>query len=160
MDTGLVFGIIFAAIVVSLLVFFGFRYINEMVSVTCESQIGQEITDIRSAVRATLSLSRGSSQELRLVHPSCLRKICFVDAGHPEIENAGAGWEPTEFTTDLVSRYKYSVLLFRPDGGIEGHAIDKFGPSVNFCVSSTKDVVLRNTGTAVEIAPLQQLPEF
>ena len=156
MDTSLVFGIIFAAIVIGLLVFFGLKYINEMMLVTCESQIGQQITNLRNAVKSTLSLSRGSSQEFRLLFPGCANKICFVDVNHPEIENSGEGWVPTEFTTTLVSSNKYSFLVFKPDNRVEGYTIDKFKPYVNFCISSSRDVILRNTGTTVEIT----LPEF
>jgi hypothetical protein len=156
MDTGLVFGIIFAAIVIILLMVFGFRYINEVFFISCESQTGQQIVNLENAVKSTLTLSQGASQNLKIIIPNCLERMCFVDPDHPEVENIGGGWSPDEFTATLVSRYGYNVVLVKSNGEIDGRQIDKFRPYVNFCITSSKEVTLRNIGTLVEIT----LPGF
>jgi len=156
MDTALVFGIIFAAIVIMLLMFFGFRYINDWMGVSCDSQIGQQVTNLKGAVKATLTLSKDASQETRILIPGCIKKVCFVDPDHPEINNKEGGWVPNEFLMQTVSSYKYNVVLIRSDDGIEGYDIQKFRPYVNFCLTSSEDVILRNIGTLVEVT----LPGF
>lgn len=151
MNVGLVFGIIFAAIVIILLLVFGFRYINEVMFLGCESQTGQQIVNLEKAVKSTLTLSQDASQELRILVPGCIGKMCFVDPDHPEIENPGGGWIPNEFTVSLASRYKYNVIMIKSDGGIDGYKIEKFRPYVNFCLESSENVILRNQGTFIDI---------
>jgi hypothetical protein len=157
MDMALVFGIIFAAIVMGLLVFFGFKYINEMFAMSCESQTGQLTENLKNVVRSTSALSKGSVQEFKIiVQSTCATRICFVDPQHPEIENTEGKWVPDELTTYLVSRNKYNLIITEKDGGIKGYIIEKLKPYVNFCLTSTRDVTIRNTGAMVEIT----LPEF
>lgn len=156
MNVGLVFGIIFAAIVIGLLMFFGFKYINEVVDLSCQSQMGQQIVNLEKAVDSTMTLSRGGSQKYNFLFPSCLERVCFVDPDNPGVDNPEGGWESTEFMIDLVSRYKYNLIFIEPNGGFEGHVIDKVKPYVNFCLTSAKEVTLLNTGRTVEIS----LPEF
>lgn len=145
MEVGLIFGIIFAAIVMGLLIFFGFRYISDMISVTCESQVQQQAENLKNAARSTLALSKDSAQEFKIIIQSnCVSRMCFVDPDNPQVENKEWGWVPSEFLTKMVSSYKYNVVITRPDGTIDGYAIDKLVPSSNFCLTSTRDVTLRN----------------
>lgn len=156
MDVGLVFGIIFAAIVIGLLVFFGFKYINEMISISCESQTQQQIENLKNVIKSTLALSRDAVQEFKIIIQSnCAPKICFVN---PDDSGAYAegGWVPNDFLTTMVSSYKYNVVIIKANGAIDGYKIEKFKPLVNFCITSTRDVMFRNSGKMVEIT----LPEF
>jgi hypothetical protein len=128
-----------------------------MFSISCESQTGQIMENLKNTVKSTLTLSKGSSRELKIILQSnCATKICFVDPQHPEIENKEGGWIPDEFSTYLVSRNKYNFLIFEKEGGIKGYTIEKMKPYVNFCITKTKEVIVRNTGTFAEIT----LPEF
>ncbi len=156
MDVGLVFGIIFAAIVIILLLFFGFRYINEVMFLSCESQIGQQVINLEKGVESTLTLSMDASQKVKILVPNCIERFCFVDPNHPEIEYEEGGWIPSEFVTKFVSSYGYNVVIMKSNGEIDGHKIEKFRPYVNFCITSTREVILRNIGTLVEAT----LPEF
>lgn len=156
MNVGLVFGIIFAIIVMGFTLFFGFKYINEVMSLSCESQMGQQVTNLENGVESTLALSMDSVQKLKIIIPACIEKMCFVDPDYPELESAEGGWAPDGFLTDFISRYKYNVVIIKSSGQIDGYEIDKFKPYINFCLTSTKTANLRNTGTIVEIT----LPEF
>lgn len=156
MDVGLVFGIIFAAIVIILLVFFGFKYINEVMVLSCESQAGQQVKNLESVVKSTFALSKGGSQELRIIVPNCIERFCFADPDHPEIENVGGGWNPNEFVTNLVSRYRYNVILMKSNNAVDGYRIENFKPYVNFCLESSRNVIVRNQGAFVDVT----LPEF
>lgn len=156
MNVGLIFGIIFATIVIILLLFFGFRYINEVMFLSCESQMGQQIVNLEKAVKSTLSLSMDASQKLKIIVPGCIEKFCFVDPRYPEITNTEGEWVPNEFITTFVSSYGYNIVIIKSNGEIDGHKIDKFRPYVNFCITSTNTITLRNTGTLVDAT----LPEF
>ena len=155
MNVGLVFGMIFAAIVIGLLLLFGVKYFGEMSEAACESQMGQQITNLRNAVRSTLTLSKDSVQELRVIVSGCFEKICFVDPNHPE-DYPEAGWDPENHVRLIVTNEKSNVIIYKSSGVVKGHKIEKFRPYVNFCMPSTKTVTLQNTGKLVEIT----LPEF
>jgi hypothetical protein len=157
MEVGLIFGIIFAAIVMGLLIFFGFRYISDMISISCESQVQQQAENLKNVAKSTLALSKDSAQEFKIIIQSnCVSRMCFVNTDNPQVENNEWGWIPSEFLTTMVSRYGYNVIITRPDGAIDGYQIDKLKPSVNFCLTSTKEVTLRNAGKTVDVT----LPEF
>lgn len=155
MNVGFIFGMIFAAIVIGLLLLFGVKYFGEMSEAACESQMGQQITNLRNAVRSTLTLSKDSVQELRVIVSGCFEKICFVDPNHPE-DYPEAGWDPENHVRLIVTNEKSNVIIYKSSGVVKGHKIEKFRPYVNFCMTSTKTVTLQNTGKLVEIT----LPEF
>lgn len=157
MEVGLIFGIIFAAIIMGLLIFFGFKYISDMISISCESQVQQQTENLKNAAKSTFSLSKDSAQEFKIIIQSnCVSRMCFVDPEHPEVQNMEWGWVPNEFLNKMVSSYKYDVIITRPDGAVDGYQIDNLKPSVNFCLTSTRDVTLRNVGKTVDVT----LPEF
>lgn len=155
MNVGLVFGIIFAAIVIGFLLFFGVRYFGDMSEAACESQMWQQIENLKNSVSSTLTLSKDSVQELRVIVPGCFEKICFVDPNHPE-DYPEAGWEPENHVRLIVTNEKSNVIIYKSSGVVKGHKIEKFRPYVNFCMTSTKTLTLQNTGKIVEITP----PEF
>lgn len=155
MNVGLIFGIIFAAIVIGLVAFFGISYIGDMGNVSCMSQVGQQITNLEAAVRTTLSLSQGSSEEIRLIVPGCLDKFCFVDPEHTT-DNPTDGWSPEDHVEIMVRNEDGNVVIYNPSGTVDTYKIDKVKPYVNFCIESSEELVLRNQGTFVEVA----LPEF
>jgi hypothetical protein len=118
--------------------------------------MGQQMTNLRNVVKSTLTLSKGSSQEIRLLVPSCVKKVCFVDQEHPDLDNKEWGWVSTPLLINMVSRYGYNFIIIRNDGSIDGYAIEKFKPYVNFCLEASRDVTIRNIGTLAEAT----LPEF
>jgi len=155
MNVGLLFGVIFASIVIGFVLFFGVTYIGDMNNVSCASQLGQQMTNLESAVRSTLSLSQGSSQELKILVPGCFQKICFVDPEDPE-KNPQQGWDPDRGVLSIVESQENNVIVYMPGGTVDAYRIDRFEPYVNFCITSTENVILKNTGREVQIT----LPEF
>ena len=154
MEVSLVFGIIFASIVMGLIVFFGYNYINQMMTLSCQSQLGQQIENMKSTIKSTLTLSKGSAQEFDiLLQSNCATKICFVDPEMASIENEADGWMPDEFTAYFASRNKFNIIIFKPDKGMDGYEIAKLKPSANFCLTSSRKVIFRNTGVLVDVGP-------
>ena len=152
MNVGLIFGIIFAIIVMGLLVVFGMRYFGEVMEVSCESHIGQEIINIEKAVDKVRTVSQGSAIELIVLVPSCVERVCFVDPEHPEIENKKGGWTTNDFISDLVSSNGHNVVLLKDDGSYDGYTVNKLRPLVNFCITSKEKTTVRNMGSSIEIS--------
>ncbi|NIO22560.1 MAG: hypothetical protein GTN38_00850 [Candidatus Aenigmarchaeota archaeon] len=150
MNVGLVFGIIFAAIVIGFLLFFGFKYINEMFEVNCDAILGDQIIKLRDQVEKTFQLSLGSSQEFILNIPSCTEKMCFVDYDDP---SSYGNWETDNILTRMIIQNKYSLIVFDRDKNFEGYEIERLKPNYNFCVSSRKTLLLKNEGSFVNVKP-------
>ncbi len=149
MNVGLVFGIIFAAIVIGFLLFFGFKYVNEMFSVNCEAILGDQIMKLKDQVSKTFHLSMGSTQEFVMIVPSCVEKICFVN---PEDPSSYGNWETNNVLTRMILVNKYNLIVFDRDKTFSGYRIDHMRTDYNFCVSSKKTLILRNDGSFVVIS--------
>ncbi len=152
MNVGLIFGIIFAIIVMGMLIVFGMQNIGSVIEVSCESHIGQEMINIEKAVDKVRTFSQGSSIELIVLVPSCVERVCFVDPQHPEIENKKGGWMTNDFISDLVSSNGHNVVLLKDDGSYDGYTVSKLRPVENFCITTKEKTVLRNMGSRIEIS--------
>lgn len=148
MNVGLVFGIIFTAIVIGFLLFFGFKYINEMFTVNCDAILGDQIIKFRDQVGKTFRLSLGASQEFTLIVPSCVEKICFVD---PESPDSYGNWETNNILTRMILQNKYSMIVFNKDRTFRGYEVDHLKAEYNFCVSSKQKLLLKNDGSFVAV---------
>ena len=148
MEVGLVFGIIFTAIIIGFLLFFGFKYINEMFGVNCEAVLGDQIIKLRDRVGDTFQLSMGATQEFTLIVPNCIEKICFVNPGDP---SSYGNWETNNVINNMILAYGYNMIVFNEDKTFNGHKIDHLTTEYNFCVSSKKNLLLKNDGSFVVI---------
>lgn len=148
MNVGLVFGIIFAAIIIGFLLFFGYTYINEMFGVNCEAILGDQIIKLREQVGRTFQFSLGATQEFTLTVPACIEKICFVN---PDDPSSYGNWETNNVITRMILTYDYNVIVFRDDQSSGGHVIDHLTTEYNFCVSSKKTLLLKNDGPFVVV---------
>lgn len=148
MNVGLVFGIIFAAIVIGFLFFFGFKYINEMFGVNCEAVLGDQIIKLRNQVGKTFQLSMGATQEYELIVPGCIEKICFVN---PDDPSSYGNWETNNVINRMILAYKYNMIVFNKDKTFKGYGIKHLTTEYNFCVSSKKTLLLSNDGSFVVV---------
>jgi len=148
MNVGLVFGIIFTAIIIGFLLFFGFKYINEMFGVNCEAILGDQIIKLREQVGKTFQLSLGATQEFALTIPSCVEKICFVDPDHP---GSYGNWETNNVLTRMILQNRYNMIVFNKDQTFNGYVTDHLKTEDNFCVSSKQTLLLKNDGSFVII---------
>lgn len=156
MNVGLIFGIIFATIVMGLVLFFGFKYIGEVMDISCESQLNQQVIEMEDSVEAVLETSMGSQEEVSVMVPACAESICFVDPRHPGVENEQWKWVPDDYSVALIDRKGYNMLIMKSGTVEDGFQIEKMKPYVNFCIDRSREVILRNMGTFIEVT----LPEF
>ncbi len=155
MNVGLIFGIIFAAIVIGFLLMFGMGSVTDLFNISGNAQLGQQVVNLQSKVESTFNLAYGSVQEFKFVLPPGVKKICFVDPDNP-FSNPDGSWESNKFLDTYISRYSYNLLVFKGDDLPEGYVIKKLKPNQNFCMTKTRKITLKNLGSVVEVT----LPEF
>jgi hypothetical protein len=144
MNVGLVFGIIFAAILIGFIFIFGFGQIQSILGFGQEASFDKTIDDFRNAVSQVYSLSQGSVQGFDFPFPESYDSVCFV--GDPEQRTPT--WEPDAVYTSLIEGYGYNVIV---TGTNKGYKIDNLSPTNNFCIASKTKVYLRNMGRYVDV---------
>ena len=155
MDVGLMFGVIFAVIFIGFLLAFGTGYITNFMNLNSEATMKQQVNSLKFSVKSASNLAQGSIEKIKLIVPSGYKKVCFVDPEY-SLSNPAGNWESSEFLISMITKYKYNILIFGQDDLPEGDVIEKAKPYQNFCITSSRELILRNTGAIVEIT----LPEF
>jgi len=150
MNVGLIFGIIFAAVIIGFLLFFGFVYLSDMMNFNCEAILRDQIIKLREQVGKTFRLSLGASQEFELLIPQCIEKICFIN---PEDPSSYGNWQTSNAINIIVKSYGYNMIVFSKDQTFDGHKIDNLAAEYNFCIHSKETILLKNDGPLVMVKP-------
>ena len=152
MDTGLVFGIIFAIIIIALLLVFG---IEQIVNIFCMGNIAQadkSVKDLENEVESVYNLAEGSARTFTVRIPGNAR-ICLVNPDDPSPMNS---WAPDP---DLYESIKYSIESKQQNVWIkygcgtsdDGYRIRYLQVSENFCAGSGTELYVENRGYYVAI---------
>jgi len=152
MDTGLVFGIIFAIIIIALLLVFG---LEQIVNVFCVSNIAQAdkaVKDLENAVENVYNLAEGSAMPFRVAIPRNAR-ICLINHEDPSPMNS---WNPDP---NLYESIKYTIesknqnvwIIYGCGTSDTGYRIRYLKLTENFCVSGGTELYLENKGYHVAI---------
>jgi hypothetical protein len=150
MNVGLIFGIIFAAVIIGFLLFFGFVYLNDMINANCEAMMGDQLIKLREQVGKTFRLSLGATQEFEIIIPSCVEKICFIN---PEDPSSYGNWETSNAINIMVKSYGYNMIVFGKDQTFDGYKIEHLTAEYNFCIHSKETLLLKNDGSLVMVKP-------
>jgi hypothetical protein len=142
MNVGLIFGIIFAAVIIGFLLFFGFVYLNDMINANCEAMMGDQLIKLREQVGKTFRLSLGATQEFEIIIPSCV-----------EDPSSYGNWETSNAINIMVKSYGYNMIVFGKDQTFDGHKIDHLTAEYNFCIHSKETLLLKNDGSLVMVKP-------
>ncbi|MBI4020317.1 MAG: hypothetical protein HY367_03210 [Candidatus Aenigmarchaeota archaeon] len=155
MDVGMVFAIIFTAIVIVLVLTLGVDQIRDLLGIGRLAQINGAIKELRGVVDLTYTLSEGTVKPLTLRFPSGAR-FCFVDSESPEADldyaDRASRWDPDDFVVDEIRRKGYSLWVYSEakDPG-EGYAVDYLKPGRNFCAPGGSGLLLINRGLYVDV---------
>ncbi|MBN2043270.1 MAG: hypothetical protein JW754_05715 [Candidatus Aenigmarchaeota archaeon] len=152
MNVGMLFGIIFAIIVIGFVLYFGYTYIGEYMSIQNEAGLMQQILRLDNAVDEVYNMAYESSKRFSLSLGEG-KKVCFVDPQNPS-SNPDGGWETNEVLTRMVSGNNHNVVILLPDGRYDnGKEIEHLAPlrSSNFCVEGDSEFLLKNEGKYVSI---------
>lgn len=153
MNTGLVFGIIFAIIVIALLLAFG---IEQIVNIFCMSNIAgadKSVKDLELAVEDVYNLAQGSAMPFK-VSLSRNARICLINPDDPSPMNS---WRPDandyqNWMKDMISDKDYNVWIQYGCGNSDdGYKIRYLRVTENFCVTGGTELYLENMGYHVEI---------
>ena len=153
MDTSLVFGIIFAIVLISFLLVFGLGQISNVFCTTNTAQADKAVKDIESIVSETFLLGEGTSMPYK-VAVSSETKICFVNHTRP---GPVGSWNPDitdrDFIIDEITLGKYNVWIEYGCGQIgEGYRIRHMEILTdNFCIQGYSDIYIENKGYFVTV---------
>ena len=142
MSVGMIFMLIFAVIVVSFLIFFGYG----------DAQVQKSYKTLEDSVESMYRKTKGSSEMLEVSIPSSTM-ICFVNSTDPR-PNVLGGWLPDSDVQDIISVKGYNAWI-KFCRGEEGYVMDRIRVSESFCITSHNEVYIENTGSHVEIELLR-----
>jgi len=151
MDTTLVFGIIFAIIVIGLLFVFGIEQIGGIFCLGNTAQVDKAVKDLENAVEGVYNLADGSALPFK-VAISRNARICLINHSNTVPMN---NWNPHP---DLYESINYTMYTKRQNVWIEygcgpdsGYRIRYLRISENFCVGGGTELYLENKGYYVTI---------
>ncbi|MBI2675953.1 MAG: hypothetical protein HYX24_05815 [Candidatus Aenigmarchaeota archaeon] len=169
MNVHLVFGLVFAAIVLFLILFFGMQQIKGLFCFGQEAKLSKAVDDITRLSYETYQLAEGSSRLYR-VDISRSDRICFVSPSKPyprDWPKDEFDWKPESIVyekmiSDMSSQYYQSNMWVYSGckGGVgQGYkavsVVPKArfgGDSGNFCSSGGHTLFFENRGTEVEVS--------
>jgi hypothetical protein len=80
MNIGLIFGMVVAVFMMSLLFVFGYQQMSTVTTIQGEAEIKRTISNLENAVDRVYSLGGESSDRFRLTFPDSVIQVCFMPA--------------------------------------------------------------------------------
>src|SRR3989338_5443786 len=151
MDIGLVFGIIFAAIVVGFALVFGGPQIMAFFGLSGTAQLEQAVDRLSQQVDAAYNLGRGSILEFEASIPDS-SKLCIIDPANPG-RNIARGWDPdyavSYYLGEPGNQYYGSNVWYFQGNEFNSKKLTRLVTEENFCVSGRATILLENLGSRV-----------
>ena len=152
MNTGMVFGIIFAILVIGMLFVFGIDQIANIFCVSNVAQTNKAVSDLENAVENVFNLAEGSAMPFKVSIPRNA-EICFVNYSNPVPMNT---WNPDPDMYNIISNRitanRFNIWIKYGCGTSDtGSKISYLRVSENFCAGLGTDLYLENKGYHVAI---------
>lgn len=156
MDVGMVFGILFAVIVIILLVGFGLDALGDLEKTARAAQIRTALNDLEATADNVDTLATGSTLKFLFHIPSGVR-FCFVDSANPGravYTDASRNWEPDPIIERHIQEEGFTVWTIDESAGEQnGYAIAHLVPAGgSFCADDNTGLLLENQGLTVVIS--------
>lgn len=161
MDTSMVFGIIFAIIVIGLVLAFGGQQIVSLFCVGETAQVQREVREIERQVFDVYNMGTGTTKPYTINLPSNV-KLCFLDPQDYTPENYANplyDWSPQRILVEHILNapesqyYQSNVWIeYSCTGEKAGRKTSYLRPEKNFCAVDNTRVYMENMGTYVEIS--------
>lgn len=151
MSVGMIFGIIFTIIVISLLLVFGNRAISFIFCYSSDAQVSRTILSLESTVDDLYTLTEGNSNVFNLNIPGGTL-VCFVNPNDPS-PNLRGDWNPDPVYQTIISEDGYTIW-YEHCSGKSGRVIEYLLPKENFCAGPGTGIYLENKGTWVEASKI------
>lgn len=153
MNVGMIFAIIFTAIVIVFLLAGGTKLITDLLGFGELAQIETEIRELENTVSKEVYWQPlGASRLFEFTITPGMDRACFLDYLDPRA-NPEKGWTGNNVIEYQIRMMNYTIYLFMDSGNEQGYPIKKARVKENFCISSTQELMLISRGSYVEISP-------
>jgi hypothetical protein len=154
MSVGMIFGIIFAILVMGMLLIFGSDVITSIFCMGSDAQTQKVIGNLQDFVDELYTLPSGSGDYFTLNLPGD-SKMCFVNSSHPEpvtYPEQFKNWKPNTIIQSIIKEEGYNIW-YQQCSGLSGGKIDHLhiAEGGNFCTKSGMKLYLQNVGRWVTI---------
>jgi len=154
MGIGMVFGIIFAIVVMGMILVFGTDAIISIFCMGSDAQTQKTIKNLQTMVDDLYVLPSGSGDYFTLNLPKD-SKLCFVNTTHPGpvfYPDPLKTWDPDVVYQRIITEEGYNIW-YHHCGGQSGGTIDNLyiNPDKNFCAKPGMKIYLENVGRWVAI---------
>ncbi len=154
MGVGMVFGIIFAVLVISMLFVFGSDAIMGIFCMGSDAQVQKAIQNMQTFVDDLYVLPSGSGDYFTIGIPKDY-KLCFVNSTDPKAviyPDPQKSWNPDRVYQRIITEEGYNVW-YSHCRGESGTMIEHLfiNPDRNFCAKPGSRIYLQNVGRWVTI---------
>ena len=153
MDVSMIFGIIFALILIGALLAFGLPLIEKYIKIGIDSEVLKTIDNLQKKVDEIYRLAENSAEEFKLSFPKDY-KLCFFNSSDPK-KHYSAGWDPDSTTLYRINQSRYNVWYYSGDDDArgDGKAIPYLDipTEKNFCVPGGSKVYVTKRWSGVSI---------
>jgi hypothetical protein len=156
MSVGMIFGIIFAILVMGMLLVFGSDVIVIIFCMGSDAQTQKTIQNLQTFVDDLYLLPSGSGDYFTLNIPKD-SKLCFVNTSYPEpvfYPDPLKTWDPDRVYQRIIKDEGYNIWYHHcsgQSGGKIDHLYIGSGNSKNFCARPGMKLYLENVGRWVAI---------
>ena len=155
MNVGMIFAMIFTALVIAFLLLGGMEMITDLLGFGEEAQIQTKIRELENIVKNEVYwLPLGGSKPIEFPLTSGIYRLCFFDYLDPR-PNPAKGWEGNNVIEQMVRMENYTIYIFWKNGEEGGYSIERGRVKENFCTKSSIELMLISRGGYVEISPFQ-----
>ena len=151
MNVGLVFGIIFALFLITMVLVFGTGVITDVFSFGSEAQVQKAIKNLEREVEELYYMARDSSINYRMNIPGSYR-VCFVNLSFPEKKkyypNPENTWNPGYTTVYRIDSKGYNIWYYKgkDDEKGNGYRVPYLSVPESFCATKNTKLYLVNHG--------------
>jgi hypothetical protein len=154
MSVGMIFGIIFAIVVIVMLLAFGSGVISDIFCMGSDAQLHKTINDLQNVVDQIYALPSGSGDFFTISLPGG-SKLCFVNSTDPKTviyPDQLKNWRPDKVYQRIIMDEEYNIWYQQCSGQSGGNINHMYiDPDSNFCASPGMSIYLQNVRGRVVI---------
>ena len=156
MNIDVVFGIIFAIIIIAFVLVLGTRQITSFFCLGGDAQAAGAVHDLTAEVNNLYPLAQGSAKAVDVRIPADAA-LCVVNLANPA-PDVSRGWDPPESVQLILSTPAHeesrNPVWSKSCGSWNSAAVPHLVAPHSFCISGASQIQLVNAGDRVTAAPL------
>ena len=157
MDTSMIFGIIFAIVLIVFILVFGTGALNDIFCFSADAQMVKELKNIEQSVGDIYYLAENSGDSHTISLPSS-QKICFVNSSNPaprRYSDATKTWDVDIVYQRIIKNEGYNIWYYGCGKKQSGYSISRLEMPTenNFCATGGSKIYIIKRHDWVEIEP-------